>query len=71
MCCFEWEEAKENDNSWLPMKGKKYERHDRYGVANLDGELVVPIIYEKINDMKNGQYECRKDSEAVVISVSK
>lgn len=53
------------------MKGKKYERHDRYSVANLDGELVVPIIYEKINDMKNGQYECRKDSEAVVISVSK
>ena len=71
VCCFEWEEAKEGANSWSPMNGKKYERHDCYGVANLDGELVVPMLYDKIYDMKNGQFECRKNGEAVVISVLK
>ena len=42
---------------------KYYCRTDHYGVANLDGVLVIPAEYDRIYEKKNGVFVCTKDGK--------
>lgn len=66
ICFFQWEEISEPCESsyFLNLKdNKKYHRIEHYGVANLQGKLVIPAEYDKITDKKDGSFLCVKDGQ--------
>ncbi len=70
ICFFQWEEISEPCGSsyFLNLKdNKKYHRIEHYGVANLQGELVIPAEYDKIMDNKDGSFLCVKEDQETKI----
>ena len=56
-----------------PADMKQYKHIEHYGVANLEGELVLPAEYDWIHGVnkKPGKFICRKDGQEQVIDLSK
>ena len=68
---FEIKETQRIGSGFLGSDGKHYERIERYGIADLDGSLVIPAEYDKIYEKKAGSFVCRKDGYEKVISLKK
>lgn len=60
----------DNATSWNPIFGKKYRFKSKYGVADLGGNLLIPIEYDSVKDNKDGSFECQIGEEKRVISLS-
>lgn len=61
---FQWEETDHSDRVFWNLKDdKKYRRIEHYGVANIQGELVIPAEYDKITDERDGSFLCVKDNK--------
>ncbi len=61
---YQWEEIGETPVSlYYEIDDKKYSCKTYYGVANLQGELVIPAEYDKITDNKDGSFVCVKDGQ--------
>ena len=61
---FQWEETDHFDRVvWNLKDDKKYRRIEHYGVANIQGELVIPAEYDKITDKRDGSFLCVKDNK--------
>ena len=57
--------------SGYPAGIKQYERIEHYGVANLEGDLVLPAEYDWIHGVNKepGKFMCRKDGQEQVIDL--
>jgi len=40
---------------------------EKYGYVNLDGEIVIPILYDEAKDCSNGKCEVRKDERWMIL----
>ena len=61
--------ADDSVTSWSPIFGKKYRSYHTYGVADIEGNVLIPIMYDKIVDKKDGSFECHKDDKIEKIIV--
>ena len=50
---------------------RRYLRKERYGVADLEGKLIVPAEYDRILEKKAGIFLCTKDGQEIEINLRK
>lgn len=65
----EYKELTGNPSSYFEHDGKKYERTFRHGLYNSEEEFLLPMEYEKIYEISENIFECKKDGFIYVYRV--
>lgn len=58
-----------NASSWIEIENKKYDRVYMYGIADNNGNLVIDMMYKKIEELEDNTFKCVTGDKVTVIKL--